>query len=245
VIGLYDQIGHGYAAQRVPDPRIYCQLRSCLEGHSSIINVGAGTGSYEPKDLFVIAVEPSAKMIAQRLDRANTVQAKAEALPFRDDSTDAVTAILSIHHWKDKKKGLEECARVARNQITLLTWDPESEGFWLVQEYFPEILVLDRDIFPTIDEIKVVLGKATVERIPIPANCVDGFLGAYWKRPHAYLDARVRSGMSPFSRIAEVEPRIEALRKDIDAGKWRQRHRALLLKGTLDIGYRLVTVALQ
>jgi hypothetical protein len=134
---------------------------------------------------------------------------------------------------------------VARKQVTLLTWDPDSEGFWLVQEYFPEILALDRNIFPTIDQIEAVLGKATVARIPIPANCVDGFLGAYWKRPHAYLDARVRSGMSSFSRIAEIEPRIEALRKDIDAGKWRQRHRALLSKGTLDIGYHLVTVAFR
>jgi ubiquinone/menaquinone biosynthesis C-methylase UbiE len=176
---LYDRIGHGYATQRRPDPRIYRQIRQRLGDVSSLVNVGAGTGSYEPTDLPVIAVEPSAEMIAQRTVQTNVVQAKAEELPFRDASFDATLAILTVHHWQDRQLGLQECARAARRQVSMLTWDPESDGFWLTREYFPELLAYDRRIFPRLDEIRTAWGRVAVESVSVPANCVDGFLGAY------------------------------------------------------------------
>ena len=242
---LYDQLGHGYEAQRRPDPRISVLISHQLEGHASVVNVGAGTGSYEPTDLPVVAVEPSRRMIWQRRNRSNVVQAKAEALPFSDRAFDAAMAILTIHHWNDKKMGLEECARTTRKRLVIFTWDPASEGFWLVREYFPELLAFDRKVFPSMEDLRTVLGRISVQTVPVPADCIDGFLGAYWRRPYAYLDAAVRSGMSSFARISEVESRIEELRKDLALGVWERSHRHLLGADTLDIGYRLVTVELQ
>lgn len=241
----YDQLGLGYADWRQPDPRIAVSIGGQLRGASSLLNVGAGTGAYEPADLVVVAVEPSAQMISQRRNRSNVVQARAESLPFRDKVVDAAMAVLTIHHWRDQKKGLEECARVARKRLVILTWDPGSDGFWLGQEYFPELLAFDRSIFPSMESIRQVLGPIVVRPLPIPADCVDGFLGAYWRRPHAYLDATVRSSMSSFSRIQNVESRVQELRRDLESGAWRQRHRDLLSAETFDIGYRLVTAELR
>ncbi len=241
---LYDHIGYGYVTQRRPDPRIYSRIRQLLRGISSLLNVGAGSGSYEPNDLSIIAAEPSTQMISQRPDLSNVVQAKAEALPFKDGSFDATMAILTIHHWRDKKKGLEECARVTRTRMVILTWDPTSDGFWLVQDYFPDLLALDRTMFPSLADIKNVLGHLSVERLFIPADCVDGFLGAYWRQPHAYLDAMVRSSMSSFSRIADIDSRIESLRKDLASGAWERKHKSLFTTDALDIGYRLISVEL-
>ncbi|MCB9898880.1 MAG: class I SAM-dependent methyltransferase [Planctomycetes bacterium] len=241
---LYDRIGHGYAAHRVADPRIAARLRAALAGCASVVNVGAGAGSYEPSDLPVVAVEPSESMIAQRVDRTRTLRAVAESLPLRDGCADAVTAILTIHHWTDARRGLAECARVARRRVVLLTWDPRSDGFWLVQDHFPDLLALDRAIFPTLDAIEAALGRIEVESVPVPSDCVDGFLGAYWRRPEAYLDERVRHGMSTFARLVDVEPRIEALRRELASGAWHARHAGLLARDALDLGYRLVTAKL-
>lgn len=237
---LYDRVGYGYATQRRPDPRIFSQIRQLLLGMSSLLNVGAGSGSYEPEDLAVTAVEPSLQMILQRHNRFNVVQARAEALSFSDKSFDAAMAILTIHHWDDWKKGLEECVRVARRCVVILTWDPASDGFWLMQDYFPELLDLDRSIFPEMDDIRNVLGQLAIQTVPIPADCIDGFLGAYWHRPYSYLDAGIRSGISSFSCIKEVEPRLEDLRKDLASGAWEQKNQQLLKVDVLDIGYRLV-----
>ncbi len=242
---LYDLLGHSYAVQRQADPRISVAIRHQLQGRTYIVNVGAGTGSYEPIDLPVVAVEPSSQMILQRRNRSNVVQAKAEALPFVDGAFDAAMAILTVHHWNDKERGLKECARAARNRLVIFTWDPASEGFWLVQDYFPELLVLDRRIFPSMEYLRSMLGRISVQTVAVPADCIDGFLGAYWRRPRAYLDPVVRSGMSSFARISEVESRIELLRKDLASGAWERSHRHLLVADTLDIGYRLVTVELQ
>lgn len=241
----YDRIGSGYTSQRLPDPRIYASIRHQLQSMSSVVNVGSGTGSYEPEDLAVFAVEPSAVMISQRKNRRNAVQARAESLPFPDNAVDAVMAILTVHHWEDQKKGLEECARVARKRMVILTWDPESEGFWLVNEYFPELLAFDRSIFPRMEAIRRILGPADIRPLPIPAECVDGFLGAYWRRPHAYLNETVRSGMSSFSRIENIDTRLAELRRDIVSGVWQRRHQHLLTVDALDIGYRLVTSKLH
>jgi SAM-dependent methyltransferase len=154
-------------------------------------------------------------------------------------------AVLTIHHWTDSKRGLEECARVARKRVVILTWDPASEGFWLVQDYFPEMLEVDRPIFPAIEELGATLGHISVQAVPIPADCTDGFLGAYWRRPSAYLDASFRAAMSPFARVSDVESRIAQLRNDLASGAWERTHRTLLGADSLDIGYRLVTAEMQ
>lgn len=238
---LYDQIGQTYATHRGVEPRIAAPLWDALGSARTVLNVGAGTGSYEPPDRSVIAVEPSTVMLSQRApDAAPAVQARSESLPFAGGSFDAVLAVLTLHHWSDVRRGLSECARVARDRVVILTWDPASDGFWLVQDYFPDLLAIDRALFPTMLTIADALGELDVHSVPIPADCVDGFLGAFWRRPAAYLDPAVRGGMSSFSRVGEVEARITRLRNDLASGAWRQRHGALLTRDTLDIGYRLV-----
>ena len=237
----YDTIGDGYALRRRSDPRVLRQMSRRLGEPASVLNVGAGTGSYEPADVPVVAVEPSRTMIAQRTSSAPVVQATAEALPFADATFDAVMAVLTVHHWRDQRRGLRECRRVARRRVCILTWDPDSDGFWLVQDYFPAILELDRRILPPLDAFRDALGPISVEHVPVPADCVDGFLGAFWRRPAAYLDAAVRSGMSSFLRIGDVRPGVEALRRDLDSGAWQDRHGHLLSLDELDMGYRIVT----
>jgi len=238
---LYDRIGHRYAAQRRADPRVSACIRQRLEGVVSLLNVGAGAGSYEPSDLVLVALEPSWRMIMQRCRRTNVAQAVAEAMPFKDDAFDAALAVLTIHHWQDAARGMIECARVVRRRVVILTWDPAADGCWLVQGYFPELSAHDRNIFPTMDNIQIALGRVTIEPVAVPADCVDGFLGAYWRRPHAYLDAAVSAGMSSFARQADVEERLAALRADLSSGAWERRHGRLLGLEELDIGYRLVT----
>ncbi|HWB30421.1 MAG TPA: class I SAM-dependent methyltransferase [Vicinamibacterales bacterium] len=238
---LYDTIGRGYRRHRQPDPRIARAIADALDGIDAVVNVGAGAGSYEPRDRLVIAVEPSMTMIRQRAPMsAGVVQATADALPFPDATFGAALAILTLHHWSDWRRGLREMARVARDRTILLTWDPSAAGFWLVEDYFPDILSLDRQIFPSLDAIARELGPLAVSSIPIPGDCIDGFLGAYWKRPHAYLDASVRGAISSFSRVPNVEDGVERLERDLQSGAWHRTHGAMLANETLDLGYRLV-----
>ncbi len=241
----YDKIGDGYSSQRRPDQRIFHFIREALGDTRSILNVGAGTGSYEPTDVPTVAVEPSFQMIRQRANRSNVIQGRAESLPFKDASFDATLAVLTIHHWSDIRQGLDECARSSRRRIVILTWDPASPGFWLTQDYFPELLEFDRRIFPTMEELREHLGKIAVTNVPIPADCIDGFLGAYWRRPDAYFNDRIRSGMSTFSRLSSVTDRLEQLQDDLMSGAWHRTHGKLLSRGELDIGYRLVTAAVH
>ena len=237
----YDAIGRSYSTRRRSDPRVAARIHALVGSDDTVLNVGAGTGSYEPLHGGVIAVEPSAVMIRQRSpSAAPAVQAVAEALPFRDRAFDVVLAILTIHHWSDQKRGLEECARVARDRIVLLTWDPGAEGFWLVRNYFPEILATDRKIFPSMQSISAVLGPVAVYPVPIPGDCVDGFLGAYWQRPEAYLDPAVRAGISSFSILGSIEPNLQRLESDLTSGKWEQRNARLRDCSELDVGYRLI-----
>ena len=242
---LYDQIGNGYAAQRKPDLKISAFIQDQLQGAASVLNVGAGFGSYEPDHLPVVAVEPSSKMISQRQNSLNVIRARAEALPFKNRSFDAVMMVLTVHHWQDQQKGLWECARVARKRLVIMTWDPASDGFWLVQDYFPDLLAHDLSSFPGIDELGNAAGKVSIIALPIPAECTDGFLGAYWRRPEAYLDAGVRMSISSFSRIAGLDVGLEKLRRDLESGDWKRRYRHLLTVNSLDIGYRLVIVELD
>ena len=238
---LYDEIGVGYRQYRRPDPRIAAVITSALGTAESALNVGAGAGSYEPSDRAVVAVEPSLAMIRQRpKGSAPVVQASATHLPFRDAAFAASLAVLTVHHWPDRARGLAELSRVARQRVVILTWDPAFAGFWLVDDYFPEIWTIDRPIFPPIDELARVLGNAESRPLLIPYDCTDGFLGAYWRRPHAYLDAGVRGAISTFSKIGDVEPGLTRLRRDLGDGTWQRRHGHLLNQRELDLGYRLV-----
>ena len=241
---LYDKIGGGYSGQRQSDPRIAAAIKGAVGGCDSILNVGAGTGSYEPASRFVVAVEPSRVMIAQRpVGAAPVVQGRAEALPFPDCSFEAVLGILTVHHWKDQARGLAECARVARTKVVLLTNDFDvCANFWLF-DYFPELLRADRHIFPNIARFEDALGSLETIAVPIPADCRDGFLGAYWKRPSAYLDPIVRESISTFSKIGNVDSQLARLESDIVSGAWEQPYRSLIGLEALDLGYRILISA--
>lgn len=239
---LYDTIGLGYQQRRQPDPRIAARILRALEDATSVVNVGAGAGSYEPRDRRLIAVEPSMVMIRQRArDAAPVVRASATDLPFRDSSVDASLAVLTIHHWPDLPRGLHELRRVARQTVVILTFDTSVGGFWLT-DYFPEMPDMDRQSMPPLTELQRHLGNITVLDVPVPHDCVDGFLGAYWRRPQAYLDAGIRSAISLFSKLEDVESGLAALQADLDSGAWHRRYRHLLQLSELDIGYRLVVV---
>ena len=238
---IYDQIGEGYHNLRNPDPRIARNLLHALGEVETLVNVGAGAGSYEPSDRQVVAVEPSLTMIRQRPHGiAPVVQASAVDLPFRDGAFDAALAVLTVHHWPDRPRGLRELARVARNRIVVLTWDPATTGFWLIDDYFPEIGEIDRQILPPLEEFRQALGSIEVRPVLVPHDCSDGFLGAYWRRPHEYLDARVRSAISTFSKIHDVESGLERLRSDLEDGTWQRKYGHLLGQSDLDLGYRLI-----
>ncbi len=245
---LYNTIGHAYATHRRPDPRVAAAIDAALGDAASVVNVGAGAGSYEPRPKTVLAVEPSEVMIRQRLAplAAPCVQGTAEALPLESNSVDAAMAILTIHHWPDPERGLREMARVARQRVVILTWVPDapnSSPFWLTQDYFPEILAHDRTIFPAIASLtsllERVIGPAHIAPVPVPHDCIDGFLCAYWRRPESYLSAEVRSCISSFARI-DAEPGLAALRADLSRSRWAERNRHLLTLDTMDLGYRLI-----
>jgi len=238
---LYDKIGGSYSGRRQSDPRIAAAIEGAVAGCNSILNVGAGTGSYEPAARFVVAVEPSRTMIAQRpVGAAPVVQGCAEALPFGDESFDAVLGVLTMHRWKDQPKGLSECARVARSKVVFLTSDFDiCEKFWLF-DYLPELLSADRHIFPSFTRIESTLGPLETIIVPIPEDCRDGFLGAYWKRPRAYLDPPVRKSISTFSKIGNVDSQLARLKSDIGSGAWEQRYSSLMDLKALDLGYRIL-----
>lgn len=237
---LYDRIGAGYANYRRADNRIARLIDAALAQSRNVLNVGAGAGSYEPSTRLVIAAEPSREMIRQRSrNAAPCVQATADRLPFKNCSFDAALAILTIHHWPDPEKGLVEMRRVARDRVVIFTWDPEHSGFWLTKDYVPEILEIDRPIFPSLSDIEKAIGPVQVQTISIPADCSDGFLGAYWRRPECYLDAGVRAAISGFSKF-DPSKGIAKLASDIENQTWKRRYGDLLSLSELDVGYRLV-----
>lgn len=240
-MALYDIIGRAYAGRRRPDPRIAGAVASALGGSGSVVNVGAGAGSYEPRGPAVVAVEPSAVMVAQRRPgAAPAVRALAERLPFADGAFEAALAVLTVHHWTDRRAGLAEMRRVARGPVVLLTWDPSHAGFWLTRDYFPDMLELDRRAFPTLDELGAALGRVEVSAVTVPHDCVDGFLGAYWRRPAEYLDEGARGAISAFAMVGDVRARLDRLGADLRSGRWAARNADLLGLEELDVGYRLV-----
>ena len=245
VAQLYDEIAIGYRNYRRPDPCLGTAIHRALGNAQIVVNVGAGTGSYEPTDRAVVAVEPSRAMINQRQPgRASVVQASATDLPFRDAAFSAALAILTMHHWEDQERGLAELARVAQDRIVIVThsWEVAPEGFWLVDDYFPEIVEIDRSVMPmpSLAKLRRLLGRVEVIPLPIPHDCVDGFLGAYWRRPHAYLETGVRSAISAFSRLHDVDAGLARLRSDLASGTWKHRYGHLLHRLSCDLGYRLV-----
>jgi SAM-dependent methyltransferase len=241
----YDAIGRRYTATRTAEPALEAAIWRALGDARSVLNVGAGAGAYEPPDREVVAVEPSEVMIAQRPPgAAPVVRAVAEDLPFADASFDAVMAVLSDHHWTDRARGLRELRRVARDRVVLVNADPAEAGrFWLTREYLAAVF----DIIPEPyrargaweRELRAALGDLALVRIPIPHDCRDGFYGAFWRRPAAYLDPRVRAGISIFAQLPadHVERGLDRLRADLASGRWEREHRDLLALGEVHLGY--------
>lgn len=223
----YDTHGHGYARRRRPDPRIAALIHAALGDARTVLNVGAGAGSYEPGDRYVLAVEPSAAMRAQRPPgAAPALAATAERLPFDDDSFDAAMATVTVHQWRDTAGGLAELRRVARGPVVVLTFDgDELERLWLAA-YAPELIAAERRRYPPIATVAAAIGRAEVIEVPIPFDCVDGFTEAYYARPEAFLDEGVRAAQSAwgFVRPEATRRAVERLRADLGSGAWEQRY---------------------
>ena len=240
---IYDRIGARYAARRRPDARWAARIHRALDGQRTLVNVGAGTGSYEPAFMSVVGVEPSPVMIGQRSrSAAPVVQGIAERLPFADDAFDVALAVLTVHHWTDPQAGLAEMRRVARRQV-VVTWDPAvfAGEFWFVRDYLPEAVERETDL-PTLAALLDHLGAATTESMPVPADCTDGFFGAYWNRPHAYLNRDVRASISGLALLDPgiVSSALARLKADLESGQWHARYAELDDKREIDLGYRLV-----
>jgi len=245
----YDAIGRGYARARREDPQIMAHITAALGDAKTIVNVGAGSGSYEPDDRYVLAVEPSAVMLAQRSPmKAPAIRAWASALPLRDGSVDAAMTILSLHHWdQERERGLCELRRVARGPVVVLTYDPHVSGrMWLMAEYAPEIAALDHRIFPLPEEIARWLGgEVRVETVPISRHSPDWMLGSYWAHPERVLDADARNATSGFARMPAqvVERVVREVGRDLANGSWDRRHGALRALDTFDAGLRLIVAS--
>ncbi len=240
---LYDTIGATYTVTRRTEPRIAAQVWAALGDAQTVLNVGAGTGSYEPPDRDVTAVEPSAVMRAQRpAGAAPCVDAAAESLPFKDQSFDAAMAFATVDHWQDPIAGLREMRRVARHVVVFTHdgSDTERRRFWLTRDYLPEAASI-LAWRPTIAELADAIG-ARIEPVLIPWDCADGFYEAYWRRPEAYLDERVRRGTSTWARVGpDAEQRAaHSLRADLSSGRWAARNRDLADRDAAELGVRLL-----
>jgi ubiquinone/menaquinone biosynthesis C-methylase UbiE len=243
-VQLYDIIGATYTVTRRTEPRIAAAMWAALGDARTVLNVGAGTGSYEPSGRDVTAVEPSALMRAQRpAEAAPCLAAAADSLPFEDQSFDAAMAVSTIHHWQDPIAGLREMRRVAR-RVVVFTHDASDTAwrrrFWLTRDYLPEVagLVAGR---PSVTELARVI-EARMEPVLIPWDCADGFFEAYWRRPEAYLDENVRRGISVWARVGpEAEQRaVRSLRDDLASGRWAERNRDLAGLDAAELGLRLL-----
>lgn len=242
----YDRIGQGYAYTRKEDPRIAERIHRALGAARTVVNVGAGTGSYEPRDRHVIAIEPSDVMAAQRpRTLVPALRAMAEELPLRDGAVDAAMAVLSVHHWdKGQERGVRELRRVAAGPVVIATCDPEVSGaMWLMADYLPEVAALDRRIFPRPERLADWLGGSTrVEIVPIPRDTCDWTLMSFWAHPERVLDAAARNATSGFARMPEavVERVVAAVRRDLEDGAWDSRYGHLRQLDAYDAGLRLV-----
>lgn len=240
----YDSVGLGYRSIRRPDPLIAAAILDALGDASSVVNVGAGTGSYEPTDRDVLAIEPSEVMIAQRpAAAAPAIQAVAESLPLDDRSVDAAMAILTLHHWDDVDQGLSELVRIACQRVVVLTMDVDVlPQQWIIRDYLPEVLTSHGAGFPSIARLLELLPGSTSTVLPVPRDCTDGFMAAFWGRPEAYLDPVIRAAGSPYHQLppATVDRALERLRSDLASGAWDARYGHLRRQTSLDVGLRLV-----
>jgi SAM-dependent methyltransferase len=240
----YDRIGRGYAQRRQADPRIQTAIDAALGDARRVLNAGAGTGSYEPRDRSVVALEPAREMIRQRPpSSAPVLRARAEQLPFPDASFDAAMALLTVHHWRDALRGLRELRRVSRRQV-IFHFDPDAQlDLWLTRDYLPPSAQAHTIHGPSIEQVAEAIGASRIERVPIPHDCRDGFLGAYWRRPYAYLDPAVRRSISALALLEpdQIEPWTTRLAEDLRTGAWYRRYADLLERPSLDLGYRLIT----
>ena len=239
----YDRIGVGYASRRRSDPRWEASIHAALGDAATVLNVGAGTGSYEPRDRTVVALEPSRTMIEQRQRQTcPTVRGSAEALPFADHAFDAGLAIFTVHHWPDPARGLAELQRVSRRQV-VVTWDPRifAERMWLVADYLPQVYEHEATL-ATEQAVLDLLDHASSKPLLVPFDCSDGVLGAYWRRPEAFLDPAVRQATSGMALLEPrvVEDAMSRLETELRSGEWHRRHGDLLDETELDLGYRLV-----
>jgi SAM-dependent methyltransferase len=242
----YADLGISYAVRRRPDPRVAALIQAALGDARTVVNVGAGTGSYEPADRSVLAVEPSPVMLGQRPSwAAPAIRAPAESLPLPDQAFDVAMAVLTVHHWTSPAAGLAELRRVASRQV-VMTWDPVAfSQFWLVRDYLPEIAERERGL-ACLSVVQAELGAAgravQVQAVPVPGDCSDGFLGAHWRRPQAYLQPEIRAAMSGIALLDQdtVVAGLRRLAADLASGRWQQRYGGLLARDELDLGYRLV-----
>ncbi|HEX4463102.1 MAG TPA: methyltransferase domain-containing protein [Solirubrobacterales bacterium] len=244
----YDEIGVNYPDFRRADPRIEARIWAALGDARSVVNVGAGTGSYEPRDRETIAVEPSSLMIARRpAGTAPVLQGVAEALPLEDQSVDAAMGVFTIHHWDDLDAGLAEMRRVARKRIVLATIDAEINArIWTLAEYFPEAMALEKEVMPSMASLEASLPGATIEAVPMPSRCRDEFTSALWDRPELFLEPATLRASSLWHRLAPeaIERGQERLRADLESGRWDEVHGHLRTLPELDIGLRLVRAEL-
>jgi SAM-dependent methyltransferase len=242
----YDTIGHDYARYRREDPRLQKRIRESLGTARSVVNVGAGSGSYEPTDLHVLAIEPSDVMAAQRpRSRAPAIRAAADSLPLRDGSVDAAMTILSLQHWdKGRERGVRELRRVAREAVVILTYDAAVSGeMWLMAEYLPEVADLDHAIFTQPEQIAVWLGgEVSIEPVLLSRDTPDWMLGSYWAHPERVLDAGARAATSGFARMAAhvVERVVTNVQRDLSDGSWERQHGELRNLDEYDVGLRLI-----
>jgi len=240
---LYDEIGRHYATGRRTDPRWAAYVTAALGDAASVLNVGAGTGSYEPSDRRVVAVEPSEVMLSQRgPGTAPAAQAVAEHLPFPDASFDASLAVLTVHHWRDRTAGVAEMQRVAKRQV-VLTYDPAMHAeFWFVRDYLPDLFDLEMYRVGSVDELAAAMGARRVVTLPVYRDLEDGVLPAYWCRPEAYLNPIVRANCSALTLLDPhvVEEGVGRLAADLRSGAWHDRHAALSDLGEIDAGFRLL-----
>jgi SAM-dependent methyltransferase len=239
----YDRIGRGYGEVRKPDPRIAAHIDQGLGDARTVVNVGAGAGSYEPVDRDVTAVEPSAEMIAQRpAGAAPAVRASAEALPFDDDGFDAAMAVLTVHHWADLPAGLAEMQRVASRRVVIVTFDPEPvRDLWMVRDYFPHMLDLSSDRTSG-HRLATELPAGRSIPIPVPRDCSDHFFAALWGRPELFLDDEIVGPMWVWNRLSEEAKQAGRARlaDDLRTGRWQELHGDSLTQDQLDVGLRLV-----
>jgi hypothetical protein len=245
----YDRIGDGYGVHRRGDPRIAARIEEALGDAQTVVNIGAGAGSYEPPNREVTAVEPSAKMIAQRpAGSAPAVRANAESLPFDDDSFDAAMGILTAHHWANLSAGLNEMQRVARLRIVMVAFDPEAlENLWITADYFPAMLELKRPSGAGSRELAAMLPGATTSPLPVPRNCQDHFFAALWARPELLFDDDVVRSMWVWQSISEEARQAgrKRLAADLENGAWEHRYGHLRQESELDVGLRLVVSELD